>query len=187
MQTINSQKINFTGIYKIPNTPKNLKEIEEKVIPMYNYLKHENIIGYQGENPFVYGFEYIKQIVADSNNASKSWLEMNAKNHGQIFPDTNTDFIHIISSNKDIKEFNEYLQSRVKANENTPLKKIKRIFSSFLTQKENNELPAHLKLMERAIELYEKERTEYQKFLNRKKVSKVSSAQELLAKILTEK
>lgn len=44
MQTINSQ-LNFTGIYKIPNTPKNIKEIEEKVIPMYNYLKHENVSG----------------------------------------------------------------------------------------------------------------------------------------------
>ena len=51
MQTINSQ-INFTGIYKIPNTPKNIKEIEEKVIPMYSYLKHEKSFRFSWRKPF---------------------------------------------------------------------------------------------------------------------------------------
>lgn len=187
MQTINSQ-LNFTGIYKIPNTPKNIKEIQEKVIPMYSYLKHDKVSGFPGENPFVLGFEVLKGIVANANNASKVWLEMNAKNHGQILPDTNTDFLHIISGNKDIQEFIDYIKKRIKANENTPLNKLKKMFS--ILQDNNTareQLPEHLKIIDRAIELYEKERLEYQKFIQNKNIISVSSAQELLAKMLTEK
>ena len=187
MQTINSQ-LNFTGIYKIPNTPKNIKDIEEKVIPMYNYLKHENVSGFPGENPFVLGFEAIKYIVENANNASKVWLEMNAKNHGQILPDTNTNFLHIVSGKKDIQEFLEFIIQRLKANENTPLHKLKNFFSSVNNiNSEKQKLPEHLQLVDKAIELYEKERLEYQKFIQNKNIISVSSAQELLAKMLTEK
>ncbi len=187
MQTINSQ-INFTGIYKIPNTPKNIKEIEEKVIPMYSYLKHEKVSGFPGENPFVLGFETIKEIVANKNNASKIWLEMNAKNHGQILPDTNTNFLHIISGEKDLQEFLEFIIQRLKANENTPLNRLKHFFNSLKNiNREKQKLPEHLQLVDKAIELYKKERLEYQKFIQNKNVISVSSAQELLAKMLTEK
>ena len=154
MQTINSQ-INFTGIYKIPNTPKKIKEIE---------------------------------IVANKNNASKIWLEMNAKNHGQILPDTNTNFLHIISGEKDLQEFLEFIIQRLKANENTPLNRLKHFFNSLKNiNREKQKLPEHLQLVDKAIELYEKERLEYQKFIQNKNVISVSSAQELLAKMLTEK
>ena len=40
-----------------------IKEINEKVIPMYSYLKHEPVSGFPGENPFVFGFEVLKEIV----------------------------------------------------------------------------------------------------------------------------
>ncbi len=63
MQTINSN-VNFTGVYRIPKTPKNIKEINEKVIPMYSFLKHEPVAGFPGENPFVLGFEVLKDVVA---------------------------------------------------------------------------------------------------------------------------
>ena len=43
------------------------------------------------------------------------------------------------------------------------------------------------KIVDKAIELYEKERLEYQKFIQDKNIISVSSAQELLAKMLTEK
>lgn len=187
MQTINSQ-LNFTGIYKIPNTPKNIKEIQEKVIPMYSYLKHEKVSGFPGENPFVLGLEVIKEIVANANNASKVWLEMNAKNHGQILPDTNTNFLHIISGKKDIQEFVEFIIQRLKANENTPLNKLKNIFNSIKNiSNEKQKLPEHLQIVDKAIELYEKEKLEYKKFIQNKNVISVSSTQELLAKMLTEK
>ena len=187
MQTINSQ-LNFTGIYKIPNTSKNIKDIEEKVIPMYSYLKHEKVSGFPGENPFVLGFEAIKEIVANKNNASKILLEMNAKNHGQILPDTNTNFLHIISGEKDLQEFVEFIIQRLKANENTPLNKLKNFFHYLKNiNSEKQKLPEHLQIVDKAVELYEKEKLEYQKFIQDKNIISVSSAQELLAKMLTEK
>ena len=187
MQTINSQ-LHFTGIYKIPNTPKNIKEIEEKVIPMYKYLKHEKVLGFPGENPCVLGFETIKEIVANKNNASKIWLGMNAKIHGLILPDTNTNFLHIISGEKDLQEFVEFIIKRLKANENTPLKKLKNFFNSLKNKNsEKQKLPEHLQIVDRAVELYEKEKLEYQKFIQNKNIISVSSAQELLSKLLTEK
>ena len=183
MQTINSN-VNFTGVYRIPNTPKNIKEINEKVIPMYSYLKHEPVSGFPGENPFVFGFEVLKEIVAKANNASKAWLEMNAKNHGEILPDTNTDFIHIVSGEKDLNDFMNFITSRVNANQNTPLKYIKRLFSH---SKDKKDLPDHLKVVDKAVELYQKERLEYLKFIQSKKVVPVETTQELLTKMLTER
>ncbi len=183
MQPVNSN-INFTGVYKIANTPNNVKEITEKVIPMYSYVKHEPASGFPGENPFVTGFELIKEIIADANNASKIWLEMNAKNHGTILPDTNTDFLHIISGKKDIQDFVNFLINRLKANENTPLKKIKNFF---VGNNVNKDLPEHLQIVDKAIELYQKERLEYLKFIQDKKITPVSTTQELLSKMLNER
>lgn len=40
---------------------------------------------------------------------------MNAKNHGQILPDTNTNFLHIISGEKDLQEFLEFIIQRIKS------------------------------------------------------------------------
>ena len=183
MQTINSN-VNFTGVYRIPNTPKNIKEINEKVIPMYSYLKHEPVSGFPGENPFVLGFEALKEVVANANNASKSWLAMNAKNHGEALPDTNTDFLHIVSGEKDLNDFVNFIVSRVNANKNTPLKYIKSFFSH---REDKKVLPEHLKVLDKAIEIYQKERLEYLKFIQSKKVVPVETTQELLTKMLTER
>ncbi len=186
MQVTNSQP-SFTSIYRIKNTPKNIKEIEEKVLPMYTFLKHEKVAVFEGDNPFEIVFDVIKEIVADSNHASKLWLEMNAKIHGQILPDSNMDFLHIISSNKDVQDFIGYITKRQKAYENKPIKRIKEFFKSVLTPQERKDLPEHLQIMEEASKAYNTEREEYQKFLNGKDVVNVSSTQELLAKMLTEK
>lgn len=113
---------------------------------------------------------------------------MNAKNHGQILPDTNTNFLHIVSGKKDLQEFVDFIIQRLKANENTPLNKLKHIFSSIKNiNSEKQKLPEHLQIVDKAIGLYEKERLEYQKFIQDKNIISVSSAQELLAKMLTEK
>lgn len=186
MQSIKTQP-NFTGIYRIKNTPTNIKDIEEKVLPMYSYLKKEPVIGFPGENPFVIGFELIKEVVANANNASKLWLEMNAKNHGQTLPDTNTNFLQIISGKKDIQDFLNYLTERIKANENSPLNIFRNFFKTTFAERERTDLPEHLKLLDKAIQIYEKEKVEYQNFTNNKKVVTVSSPQELLTKMLTEK
>lgn len=183
MQTINSN-VNFTGVYRIPNTPKNIKEINEKVIPMYSFLKHEPALGFPGENPFVLGFEVLKDVVAKANNASKSWLEMNAQYHGEMLPDTNTDFLHIVSGKKDLADFVNFIVSRVKANQNTPLKYIKSLFAR---HKDEKDLPEHLKVVDKAIDVYQKERLEYLKFIQTKKVVPVETTQELLTKMLMER
>lgn len=186
MQAIGSQP-NFTGIYRIKNTPQNVKELSEKVLPMYEYIRKEPFTFYIGDNPFVQGLDIIKEIVANANQASKAWLEMNAKNHGQILPNSNTDFIHIITSKKDVQEFVEYALKRLKALENTPLNRIKNFFRERFGQNENPNLPEHLQIMDKAINLYEAEKAEFNKYLQGKNIVSVSSPQDLLYKMMIEK
>ena len=52
MMIINNQKniTNFSGIYRLPKTVQNISDIERHVAPMYQYLKHEPILIFEGNS-----------------------------------------------------------------------------------------------------------------------------------------
>ena len=52
MQVNKCNNVNFTGIYKIQFNDKNIKEISERVIPMYEIIRHEPVAYFQGKNPY---------------------------------------------------------------------------------------------------------------------------------------
>lgn len=182
MQT---EKINFTGVYRIPNTPENVKLVNEKVTPMYKLMKHESVIGMEGENPLAYGVEFVKEIISSSQNSSKEWLMMNARNFGIELPRLNKENLLIISGQKDILKFAEFFQERIKANIKTPLQKF---FDFFKTKTPNSQyLPEHLKVLPEFLEIYNKEAALYREFLSGRNVIDVKTPQELLTKMMTER
>ena len=186
MQTVNS-KLNFTGIYKIPYTVENMEGIYEKVIPTYTSLKNNHITGFIGDNPFVESFECMKKLIAYRENASTDWLEINAKNHGKILPDTNTDFLYIISGKKDHTEFLKYIDTRMKAYQQSLINRFKQYINSIkYSYNLDKNTPHQIIGLDLATKIYEKERIKYEKFIKNKKIISVSSADELLEKMLSE-
>lgn len=180
-----TQNVNFTGIYKISNTQENIKIIEEKVIPMYNLMRHENVVGINCDNPLAIGIEFIKEKVGKSQGASKEWLMMNARRFGIELPELNTDNLFIVSGNKDIMKFAQYFQQRLKANTKGPLA---RFFAMFKPKvKHSQDLPEHLKSLPQILEDYNKESSLYREFLSKENVITVKTPQELLTKMMTEK
>ena len=63
MQINKIDKINFNGIYRIKNSPKNLMEIEKFVEPMYRHLKHEPVFQFVGKHPFRMGLDMIMKLI----------------------------------------------------------------------------------------------------------------------------
>lgn len=180
-----TEKVNFTGMYIIPNTPKNVQLIKEKVAPMYNHLKHENIIGIEGENPYMIGVEVIKELIGKSQGASKQWLMMNAKRFGIALPELNSENLLIVSGKKDISKLADFFQERINANLKSPLQRFFDIFTKHPDVEPN--LPEHLKLLPELVEGFNRETKIYKAFLSKENVVNVQTPQELLAKILTEK
>lgn len=188
MQVTNVQsQTNFNGIYRIKNTPENVKLIKENVAPMYSFLRKESIGAFPGNNPLIIGLEFIMEKLAKSNQASKDWLILNAKNFGTKIPNLNKDYLYVISSNKDLNEFVDFITKRMNTYKESPFQKVINFFKGF-TQKENSEnLPEHIQILNKSIEIFDNETIEYQKFLSKKKIIDVSTPQELLAKMLLEK
>lgn len=188
MQINNIQsKTNFNGIYRIQNTPENVKLIKENVVPMYSFLKKEAVGAFPGNNPLIIGLEFIMEKLAKSNQASKDWLILNAKNFGTKIPNLNKDYLHVISSNKDLNEFVDFITKRMDSYKESPFQKVINFFKGFVPKENSENLPEHIQILNKSIEIFDNEAIEYQKFLSDKKVISVSSPQELLAKMLSEK
>lgn len=175
---------NFNGIYRIKNTPKNIQEIQEHVLPMYEYLKHQPSIIFPGSNPFKAAVDIVIELTAKLNSSSIQWVKMNASNHKLDIVDKQEDFLHIVTSEKDISEIGEYLQKRMEQR-NSFKTKIKRLF----TREPQEEIPEHLQLLSAAVKENNKESAAFEDFLAKrnKKIVETTSPQDLLTKILTER
>lgn len=188
MQVNNIQsKTNFNGIYRIPNTPENVKLIKEKVVPMYEYIKREQVCAFPGNYPLVIGLEFIMEQLAKQNQASRQWLVMNARNFGTKIPNLNKDYLHVISSKRDIDELVHFITKRMESYNDSPLQKVINIFKGLINKDDTPPLPEHIKVLNKSIEIFENEAIEYRKFLSDKEVIEVTTPQQLLARMLSEK
>lgn len=180
-----TEKVNFTGIYKIPNAPENIKLINEKVIPMYKYMRNRNVVGLPSENPVAFSLEFIKEIIGKSQGASKEWLVMNAQRHGIELPRLNNDNLFIVSGDDDIQKFIDFFTERLKANSKNPFQRFLEIFKPKVDH--SADLPEHLKPLPEVLERYNKEVSAYNDFISKENIISVSTPQELLTKMMMEK
>ena len=188
MQINNIQsQTSFKGIYRIANTPENLKLISEKVLPMYHVVRKQPVAGYLGDNPLVIGFDIIMDSIGKSNGGSKEWLAMNARNNGIQFPEFRMDYVHLVTGQKDIAKFTEYFTERIKAYQPNKFQKFLNFFKAPESTGYKPEMPEHLQPVCEALHIYRKERDLYGEFIKGKEIVSVNTPQELLTKMMTER
>lgn len=179
-----NQKINFSGIYRLPKNSKNIADLEQHVAPMFQYLKQEPIIAFEGKNPFKIGVDFIMNLIANSQNSSTTWLRMNATNHGANLNSLADDTIHIVSGKKDIEQLIDYMKNRLNKKTNF-LERVKKFFTP---NNENTYLdkPEHLRILFKALEVNNEENIAFEKSF-KNKIIETKTPQDLLAKMLCEK
>ena len=172
----------FQGIYRIPNSAKNIADIEQHVAPMYSYLRHEPVIGLLGSNPFKIGVDMIMDIIAENNHSSVSWVKMNAKNHGADLSNLD-DRLLIVSGKKDIEGLANYMRNRV-AKKTNFFAKVKTMFSR--SNEAYADKPNHLKPLFKVLQENKEENAAFVQEYGAQIVD-VKTPQELLAKMLCER
>lgn len=190
MHINNINNTNFQGIYRIKNSPAIKNEIKNKVTPMYQMVSNNPVIIFSGKNPFKIGLDILMNLIADSQNSSKTWLEMNAKNHGLDLSAANIgdDILHIITDKKDIDNLIEYMINRIKKTEPTFKTKIMNFLGINKTDNYGikNDTPKHLKPLFIALSKNEAENVAFEEY-TKGKVINVDSPKELLTKLLLER
>ncbi len=180
------ENINFNGIYRIQNTPKNIEEIKKYVEPMYNYLKHEPIFQFSGKNPFRAGLDFVMNFIANSQNGNVDWLKMNAEIYGADFKNLGDENLFVVAGEKSIKKLFEYIVERASKMQgnNSAIERLKAFFSK---PKENySDKPEHLRPLFRALEMNTEEDEEFLKVYSAE-IVEVKNTQELITKMLCER
>ena len=183
MKINNDYTTSFTGIYRMPCTVKNLKEFKTHVAPMYEYIRHEPVLVFGGNNPFKIGVDVVMDIIADSQNSSTDWLRMNATRHGANLSGIGDDICHVVAGKKEMIKFFKYIQNRAEKKESFT-ERVKRFFNINTNSYEDK--PEHLRDLFKAIELNGKENIAFKEAYGDRIVD-VKTTQELLAKMLCEK
>ena len=185
---INNQnhRTNFSGIYRLPKTVQNISDIERHVAPMYQDLKHEPILIFEGKNPFKIGVDILMDIIANSHSSSINWLKMNATNHGASFDGLADDIIHIVSGKKEIEQIIEYMKNRL--NPKTNFFERAKNFFNFNNSKNYTyqNKPEHLRTFFQMLETNREENIAFENAY-KTKIIEVKTPQELLTKMLCEK
>ena len=173
----------FSGVYRIPNSPKTFAEIEKFVIPTYEYIRHKEALMVVGKWPFKEAIDRIMENISKEQGSPISWLKMNANNHGVDFSPMHEEIISVISG-EDLEKLAYHMQQRIER-KTTVWEKIKNIFTP---NQENfyDDKPEHLRLLFYALDKLEEENQVLDnKFAG--EIKQVKTSQELLTKMMQEK
>ena len=189
--------LNFKAIYRIPYSEQTLKEVGQKVLPVFEKVSNQKSAYFVGRNPFFDGLKIWIDAIAMQNNASAEWLMMNAKNHGGEVEHIEEGFIHIITGEKDIQAVQNYQNERTNATiekikkigkeRGTLWYKIKKLFGKEDKPKlaYNENTPEHLKLL---FQLIKQNKDETESFNNVfPKIIEIKSTKELFTKMMNER
>lgn len=111
MEIKNINSTSFNGIYRIKNTPENIKRIEKEVIPVYRTLRKQPITMFIGMNPFQNAFIAMGlKAVAHTEKSSEEWVRMNAEANGISLNNSKDDVIHVVTGNEDCLNLLKYLK-----------------------------------------------------------------------------
>ena len=182
MQVNKTTKPSFNGIYRIKNTPKNIEEVQNIIIPLYKACKEEPIIMFVGSNPLKSVKDALIQKHADKLGYSVEWLKANAQNFGASLWDFESEFLHVVSSRKDYNGLMDYLNKRISSHSKF-LYFVKEIFKGFFKHKEK---PEHLRDVFRILDLDKQEDIAFSKQFS-KRIKDTNSIEELSSNLLQEK
>ncbi len=184
MRINKTNNLQFTGIYKVPLNEKNLKDVEEYVIPVYGYIRHQPIIFFMGENPYKIFMDAFIDNIAEASGGSTNWLKMNAAKYNMETDLIDNKFFHIITLN-DVPRLKNFF------NETSPKKlsfidKIKHKFKKLEVPHLPEHLPTHLKYLQATFDEIKKKNAEFEKFTQGKRIT-VNDSHDLLLKMLLER
>ncbi len=188
MQINNINNTNFNAIYRLPNTAKNAAELKTHVYPAYAHLRHQPAISVVGSNPFAMGVDMMKDIIAKKFNCSKTWLEMNAENHGLNLSEVKDDYMYIFTGDKEIRNLLDWMMNRVKSKDkeiNSLSSRLKNFFNPTSKNDIPENLPTHLIPLFEILKSNKEEDVLFAQYA--KNVVKVNSSQELLQRMLMER
>lgn len=183
-----TDNVNFTGFYRIPKSPKALKEITTEIIPAYKRLCFKPVT-ILDNIPLNKNFDSFVEELAHERNYSRGWLHRLAQINDFKIPDTNSKFINIITGAEDINLFNNFINdSTKKINSKLNIRnQLKILFSHIFQVGEDSDLPLYLRFLKEFANVHTNYLNNFEKFLSDRKVKDVSTPQELLAKMLAEK
>lgn len=170
----------FNGIYKIPNTAYNAKELENKVKPIYNYVKKKPIITFSGKSPYWALVLIIIQKIIKKENSSYNWLVTNALDYGIDIEKARTNYLTVVSGRDDVLNVINHFDQRVKNNKFKFI--VKKIF---VNDNKYKNIPTHLLQLAKFLNIYENESKEFNKKFGNK-VIYVDNSKELLSYLLKE-
>ncbi len=173
---------NFCGVYRLPNTPKNIAEFEEFVEPMYKMLRHRPSHQYVGNSPFKEAIDLVMDKITQKTGNSLSWVKANAEIHRADFSILGEDILNIVTGEKDITNLIGHMKIRCE-NKLSFFDKIK----DFFTIEENpyKDKPNHLIPLFHALHKVDIENKIFEEKFG-SQIVYVKTPQELLTKMLQE-
>lgn len=184
MQINKVDNISYKGLYKIPYSERNLKELTEFVVPAYMNISKEPVIIFSGNNPFKIGLSKLMELIAEKNNSSVNWLKMNAQNHGMDVSETESKILNIVTTNNDINKLQEYMLNRINSRKPKFMDKVKNFFGVREVPDFDENLPAHLAVLSEGLKLDKEESAAFAEYS--KKAKLLNSAQELFKALMSE-
>lgn len=184
MQINKVDNINYKGLYKIPYSERNLKELTEFVVPTYMNISKEPVIIFSGNNPFRIGLGSLMKLIAEKNKSSVGWLKMNAQNHGMDVSGMDINVLNIVSTQKDINKLQEYMLNRVNSRKPKFMDRVKYFFGVREVPDFDKNLPAHLAVLSEGLKLDKEESEAFAEYSQKAKL--LNSAQELFKSLMSE-
>lgn len=181
----------FSGLYKLPYSAENYRNVMYYAIPKYKSVKHEPIVLLKGSTPYLDLLSNEIKRIAIRNNSSFEWAIQNLRYYGADISNLNPKDMLVISGENDtnkilpvISEITKYIEKKY---ENTTiLSKLKSLFVINPYQQKISQYPKHLQDYFALEMIINDVRKLWDNFIKNKKIINIDNPQDLLTKIIKE-
>ncbi len=183
MRINNCDQTCFKAIYKIPNS--NLEQYNktcEILEPICKNMLGEDICIFYGNNPNSEALPHVVNTVRASEGTSYDWFRQNAANHGIKVLDLNDMDIWVLTD-EDVNLVDEFYQRAKKAR---PKNKFLKKLNIIKINKENMNLPTHLRMFMSAIKAEEKHNELFSDLIQNKEIIKANNFEDIFMKLIGE-
>lgn len=181
----------FSGLYKLPYSAENYRNVMYYAIPKYKSVKHEPILLLKSPTPYWNLITDEIKRIAIRNNSSLEWAILNLKYHGADISNLSPKDILVISGKNDTNKifhvFSKITKHIEKKYENTTiLGKLKSLFVINPYQQKISQYPKHLQNYFALEMIINDTRKILDNFIKNKKIINIDNPQDLLTKIIKE-
>lgn len=183
MRINNYDQINFKAIYKIPNA--NLEEYNktcEILEPICENMLGEDICIFYGDNPNSEALPRVVNTVRASEGTSYDWFRQNAANHGIKVLDLNDMDIWVLTGD-DVNIVDNFYKKAKKAR---PKNKFLKKLNIIKINRENSDLPSHLRMFLSTIKSEEKHNKIFSNLVKGKEIIKAKNFEDVFMKLIGE-